>query len=158
MRIVIVSLLTCAMAPAIFVAPRTQERSAAPPGLAAAQAAPARERIAFDRGWRFAFGHTSDADKDFGYSHGQGFAKAGRGAGALSARFDDSAWRAVDLPHDWAVELSFQQSDDSNLDSHGYKPIGRTFPETTIGWYRKTFDIPASDEGKDRAGVRRHLS
>jgi len=123
-------------------------RIAAPAGLAAVQAAAARERIAFDEGWRFAFGHTSDADKDFGYTHGQGFAKAGRGGGALSARFDDGAWRTVDLPHDWAVELPFQQSEDSNLDSHGYKPIGRAFPETTIGWYRKTFDIPAADHDR----------
>jgi alpha-galactosidase len=110
--------------------------------------ASARERLPFDEGWRFAFGHTSDIDKDFSYSRGQSFAKAGRGTGALSARFDDSAWRALDLPHDWAVELPFQQSADPNLDSHGYKPVGRAFPETTIGWYRKTFDISAVDQGK----------
>ncbi len=114
----------------------------------AAPAASARERIAFDEGWRFAFGHTSDVDKDFSYGRGESFAKAGRGTGALSARFDDSAWRTLDLPHDWAVELPFRQSDDPNLDSHGYKPIGRAFPETTIGWYRKTFEVPAADEGK----------
>src|ERR1035437_6243772 len=110
--------------------------------------ASARERLPFDEGWRFAFGHTSDVDKDFSYSRGQSFAKAGRGTGALSARFDDSAWRALDLPHDWAVELPFQQSADPNPDSPGYKPVGREFPETTIGWYRKTFDISAADQGK----------
>jgi len=107
-----------------------------------------RERVLFDEGWRFAFGHTSDPDKDFSYGRGQAFAKAGRAPGALSSKFDDSLWRQVDLPHDWVVELPFQNGEDPNLRSHGYKPVGRAFPETTIGWYRKSFDIPISDEGK----------
>jgi beta-galactosidase len=54
----------------------------------------------------------------------------------------------VDLPHDWVVELPFVDGKASNLESHGYKPVGRSFPETTIGWYRKKFDIPASDDGR----------
>jgi beta-galactosidase len=112
------------------------------------QAASGRERILIDEGWRFAFGHTSDVDKDFGYSRGQPFGKAGSGPGALSARFDDSGWRQVDLPHDWVVELPFVNGKTSNLESHGYKPVGRAFPETTIGWYRKKIDIPASDDGR----------
>ncbi|HTL44702.1 MAG TPA: beta-galactosidase GalA [Vicinamibacterales bacterium] len=111
-------------------------------------AAPARERILMDEGWRFAFGHTYDVAKDFGYSRGEPFAKAGSAPGALSARFDDSGWRQVDLPHDWVVELPFVDGKASNLESHGYKPVGRSFPETTIGWYRKKFDIPASDDGR----------
>ena len=32
--------------------------------------------------------------------------------------------------------------------SHGYKAIGRNFPENSIGWYRKSFRLPASDLGK----------
>ena len=32
--------------------------------------------------------------------------------------------------------------------SHGYKAIGRNFPENSVGWYRKSFTIPASDLGK----------
>ena len=32
--------------------------------------------------------------------------------------------------------------------SHGYKTIGKNFPETSVGWYRKTFAIPASDRGR----------
>ena len=25
---------------------------------------------------------------------------------------------------------------------HGYKPLGRNYPETSIGWYRRAFEIP----------------
>jgi len=116
-------------------------------GDAQAEAAD-RRRVLFDDGWRFALGHTSDVDKDFSYGRGQAFAKGGRAPGALSPKFDDSGWRLLDLPHDWVVELPFQNGEDSNLRSHGYKPVGRDFPATTIGWYRKSFEIPTSAEGK----------
>ena len=33
------------------------------------------------------------------------------------------------------------------MESHGYKPVGGLFPETSIGWYRKHFTIPVSDSG-----------
>src|SRR6185312_4236282 len=29
-----------------------------------------------------------------------------------------------------------------------YKPLGRRYPETSVGWYRRVFDIPASDQGR----------
>jgi beta-galactosidase len=32
--------------------------------------------------------------------------------------------------------------------SHGFKPLGRRYPETSVGWYRREFDIPASDLGR----------
>ena len=32
--------------------------------------------------------------------------------------------------------------------SHGFKPLGRRYPETSVGWYRREFDIPASDAGR----------
>ena len=60
--------------------------------------------------------------------------------------FDDSKWRSLNLPHDWAVELPFVWDD--SLRSHGYKPLGRRYPETSVGWYRREFDIPASDAGR----------
>lgn len=110
-------------------------------------AAPARERLNFDAGWRFAFGHPSDAAKDF--NHGTGYfsylAKAGYGDGPADPKFDASAWRELDLPHDWAVEAPF---DAKGSHSHGYKAIGRNFPERSVGWYRKTFRIPESDLGR----------
>ena len=31
---------------------------------------------------------------------------------------------------------------------HGYKPLGRRYPETSVGWYRRTFDIPKEDSGR----------
>ncbi len=60
--------------------------------------------------------------------------------------FDDSAWRDVDLPHDWAIELPFQN--DPALSSKGYYPLGRAYPETSVGWYRRIFEISAEDAGK----------
>jgi len=112
----------------------------------AAEIAP-RERANFDAGWRFAFGHPSDPAKDF--SHGTGyfsyFAKAGYGDGPADPKFDASAWRELDLPHDWAVEAPF---DGRGSHSHGYKAVGRNFPERSVGWYRKTFAVPAGDLGR----------
>ena len=34
------------------------------------------------------------------------------------------------------------------MQSHGYKPLGRRYPETSVGWYRREFEIPASDLGR----------
>jgi beta-galactosidase len=112
---------------------------------------PGRERLLADFGWRFHLGHASDAAKDFNYGSGQGgYAKSGSfmgGRGSLtSATFDEATWLPVDLPHDWAVDLPFDNT--RSLDGHGYKPLGRAFPETSIGWYRRAFDIPATDVGR----------
>ncbi|HLP24754.1 MAG TPA: glycoside hydrolase family 2 TIM barrel-domain containing protein, partial [Acidobacteriota bacterium] len=65
--------------------------------------------------------------------------------GAADPKFDASAWRELDLPHDWAVEAPF---DGKGSHSHGYKAVGRNFPERSVGWYRKTFTVPASDLGR----------
>ena len=106
-----------------------------------------REHLLMDFGWRFAFGHPYDEEKDFGNGTGyfSYFAKAGFGDGAAAPNFKDSAWQVLDLPHDWAVEQDFSPKASF---SHGYKAIGRYFPDRTIGWYRKKFIIPASDEGR----------
>ena len=56
-------------------------------------------------------------------------------------------WRKLDLPHDWAVEFPFANVKNDDLMSHGYKPVGGLFPETSIGWYRKHFTIARSDSG-----------
>jgi beta-galactosidase len=106
-----------------------------------------RECYLMDFGWRFALGHPYEAEKD--YNHGTGyfsfFAKTGYGDGPAAANFDDRAWRVLNLPHDWAVELPF---DGRGSHSHGYKAIGRAFPQYSIGWYRKKFFIPKSDLGR----------
>jgi beta-galactosidase len=107
----------------------------------------AREKLLMDFGWHFALGNAGDAGKDF--DHGTGyfsyFAKAGYADGAASKSFDDRGWRTLDLPHDWCVELPFDRRGSS---SHGYRAMGRAFPENSIGWYRKTFSLPKSDAGK----------
>lgn len=118
---------------------------------AAVTALAPREQLLFDFGWRFTFGHGTDPKKDLGFGFGQGdFAKTGEFKFAKTG-YDDSAWRQVNLPHDWAVELPFthdDSGDDDSLQSHGYKPLGRRYPETSVGWYRREFDIPKSDLGR----------
>ncbi|WP_438482651.1 beta-galactosidase GalA [Oleiharenicola lentus] len=79
--------------------------------------------------------------------------------------FDDRAWRQPNLPHDWAVELPFNPK---ALRNHGYKNMGAGVGAqnswealemgqsaqalggvtgNTIGWYRRTFELSASDRG-----------
>ena len=111
-----------------------------------------REHLLFDFGWKFTFGNGTDPSKDLGFGFGQSdFSKTGDFKFAR-AGFDDSAWRKIDLPHDWAVELPFVHDDagtgDAQLRSHGYKPLGRRYPATSVGWYRRAFEIPRSDLGR----------
>lgn len=119
------------------------------PGAGSANALAAiapREELLFDFGWKFMMGHGSDPARDLGLGVNQGdFAKTGDFKFA-KAEFDDSKWRALNLPHDWAVELPFVR--DEELQSHGFKPLGRRYPETSVGWYRKEFEIAKEDLGK----------
>ena len=59
---------------------------------------------------------------------------------AVSNTFDDSNWRTLNLPHDWAIEGDFSDSHPSG-NSGGALPGG-------IGWYRKTFTLDKNDQGK----------
>jgi len=52
--------------------------------------------------------------------------------------FSEKGWRAVDLPHDFVVDGDY---DPKANGSHGFLPVG-------VGWYRKTFTLPASDRGE----------
>jgi len=107
-----------------------------------------RLRQNLDEGWKFHLGNAADPAKDFNFGTDLIFAKTGRAnTSAINPKFDDSDWRLLDLPHDWAVELPFVEMDDFNLMAHGYKAIGGHFPENSIGWYRKTFLIQAADSG-----------
>jgi len=107
-----------------------------------------RARKLLDFGWRFHLGNAADMTKDFGYGGGQTFAKGGSGPGPIQPSFDDSAWREINVPHDWVVEQDFVHDDDGLYTQHGSKPTGRKFPESCIGWYRRTFDVPATDKGQ----------
>ncbi len=72
----------------------------------------ARERQNFDAGWLFLLADSaqmSDAD------------------------YQDSWWRRLDVPHDWAIEGDFYVSNPSGA-SGGALPGG-------VGWYRKHFSI-----------------
>jgi beta-galactosidase len=108
---------------------------------------PPRERTLLDRGFRFALGHATDTARDFGHgtSYFSYLAKAGYADGPADPDFDDRGFREVDLPHDWAVELPF---DVKGGHSHGYKALGRAFPENSVGWYRRELEIPEADRGR----------
>jgi beta-galactosidase len=106
-----------------------------------------RQRIKIDEDWTFALGHAQDTKKDFDHatSYFTYFAKTGYGDGPASKDFDDRAWRKLNLPHDWCVELPI---DKRGSLSHGFNAIGHNFPENSVGWYRKKIFIPESDLGK----------
>lgn len=118
--------------------------------LITVQAATAQRRqLNMDAGWKFAFGHATDPSRDFNFGISTIFSKSGAAPGtAIDPKFDDKKWRSLDLPHDWAVELPFVFKDNFDVQSHGYKPVGGLFPETSIGWYRKHFTVAAADSGQ----------
>ncbi len=64
------------------------------------------------------------------------------GDDSLASRpdYDDTAWRTLNLPHDWAIEGEFSKDNPSGAGG-GALPGG-------IGWYRKTFIADKADEGK----------
>ena len=108
-----------------------------------------RKQLNIDNNWKFAFGHAANPEKDFNYSIKAIFSKSGGAAGtAIDARFNDSSWRTLNLPHDWAVELPFTYVNNFDVESHGYKPVGGLFPATSIGWYRKQFKLEKADSGR----------
>ena len=108
----------------------------------------AQKKLNLDEDWHFAWGHAANPEKDFNYSISTIFSKSGGAPGTpIDPRFNDSNWRALDLPHDWAVELPFEYSSNSDVESHGYKPVGGLYPATSIGWYRKKFQVAAADSG-----------
>ncbi|HET7116648.1 MAG TPA: glycoside hydrolase family 2 TIM barrel-domain containing protein, partial [Hanamia sp.] len=108
-----------------------------------------RTKTNFDEDWKFHLGNASDPSKDFNYSIANIFSKSGAaGNSAINPKFNDSSWRTLNLPHDWAVELPFVYSPNFDVMAHGYKPVGGLFPETSIGWYRKTFFVAKNDSSK----------
>ena len=111
-----------------------------------------RQRERLER-WKFCLGHAADIEKDFGFGRDQDtFAKAGKSADAAMPRFDDSAWDEILVPHDWAVALPFAQGPkvkgSDRGAAHGFKAIGRAFPQNSIGWYRTPVQITAADKGR----------
>lgn len=72
------------------------------------------------------------------FNEGWLFSK-GEQAGAENAEFDDSGWRPLDLPHDWAIEGPFDVK---------YNARAGGLPFHGTGWYRKHFSLPEEQEGK----------
>jgi beta-galactosidase len=107
------------------------------PATQSVSARDATGRYSLDEGWLF---HAGDIPFPVISGHGASYsnAKAGRVGGAAAPGFDDSEWRRVDLPHDWAVEQPIVR--EANL-SQGYRPRG-------IGWYRRYFRLDPGDKGK----------
>ncbi len=103
---------------------------------AAALEGPA-EKLSLNQGWRF---HEGDIPFPEIKGHADSYynAKAGKSWGAAAPEFDDSEWRVLDLPHDWAVEQPILPS--ANL-SQGFRARG-------FGWYRRSFKLDPADRGK----------
>ncbi len=87
--------------------------------IACSSAENPRERSSFNTGWRFSLAGNDDA---------------------RSGDFDDSAWRLLDLPHDWSIEGEFSENNPAT-------PGGGALPGGT-GWYRKTFKIDPAKKDK----------
>ena len=108
-----------------------------------------REKLNFDNNWQFSLGYAGDPAKDFGagteYFNYLTKANSIHNAGPYAEKFDASSWKIVNLPHDFVVDLPFAANASH---SHGYKTVGYKFPETSVGWYRKSFRIDESELGK----------
>ena len=121
--------------------------------LTTSSATMAAVRQSFDDNWLFAFGNASDPAKDFGcgteYFNYLTKANSIHNEGPYCDKFQPEKWgkewKEVTLPHDWVVDLPFAKEASH---SHGYKTVGYKYPETSVGWYRKTFTIPEEDFGK----------
>ena len=96
-----------------------------------------RERLSLDRGWLF---HLGDIVMPEVKGHGESYmnAKAGSAGGAAATEYDDSGWRELNLPHDWAVEGPFDPN--ANI-SQGYRPRGAS-------WYRRYLRVDTSERGR----------
>ncbi|HHY84381.1 MAG TPA: glycoside hydrolase family 2 protein [Verrucomicrobia bacterium] len=64
----------------------------------------------------------------------------GSDAACVQRDFDDSGWRVVNLPHDWAIEGPFN--------SGGVGGSMGRLPSPGVGWYRKKLRIPATEAGR----------
>jgi len=95
-----------------------------------------RQTFILDKEWRFKLGDERVTMKSHGDSYNS--SKAGQTFGVPNPDFDDSAWRVLDIPHDYLTESEFGAE---NLHSHGYK--GRD-----NAWYRKSFKLPEKCAGK----------
>jgi len=92
-------------------------------------------------------GTADGLDRDRLFDYGWKFQR-GDAPGAEQPSFDDSAWRRLDLPHDWSIEDSPgpESIGPFSRQSPGGPPTGHVLGGT--GWYRKSFVLDQSDAGK----------
>ena len=81
----------------------------------------AREVVNFNKDWKFCLNIEEGLDPS-------------------APGFDDSGWRTLDVPHDWAIEGDFDEHNPSGTGG-GALPGG-------IGWYRKSFTVSKKDQGQ----------
>ena len=76
-------------------------------------------RVSFNQDWRFQLGEVANGQE---------------------RSLNDAPWRQLNLPHDWSIEGDFSEKHPAGTGG-GALPGG-------IGWYRKTFTMPANARGK----------
>jgi beta-galactosidase len=123
------------------------------PAAGSAQDSP-RERTSFNAGWRFQKDDPADTGDALSYekikpaliASTDSFLRTaaissdgvpvdiGKDVSYTQPGFDDSAWRAVALPHDWGIEGPFDQK---------YPGETGKLPWWGVGWYRKHFNVDA---------------
>lgn len=119
-----------------------------------------RERISLNEGWSFQKGDPEATGDSLSYAKIKAWllpaanpfrkdgitsavpsgAAPGENIPYVQPGFDDGSWRKLDLPHDWGVEGPFAQDlpgETGKLPWHG------------VAWYRKSFDLPSSDKGRN---------
>ena len=77
------------------------------------------KKVSFNLDWRFHLGEVGNGQE---------------------ASLNDSQWRQLNLPHDWSIEGEFSEKHPAGTGG-GALPGG-------LGWYRKTFTVPATAKGK----------
>lgn len=129
------------------------------PPHALATDAPPRERASFNDGWLFSrtdaqwilgqFDYASakpwllsTADHLLGPTSPRTARPRGNFGGDLThvqPGHNDSSWRPLNLPHDWGIEGPFKQEHPNDTGK---------LPWWGVAWYRKHFELPASDAGR----------
>lgn len=123
-----------------------------------ANASMVRERININRDWRYQIDDPDGVGAALHYSQlkpyllpcandfiifGKRYQRPegnpGENIAYVKSDFDDSEWRHLNLPHDWAIEGPF------NIDYNG--STGK-LPYWGIRWYRKTLELSQDDAGK----------
>ena len=116
-----------------------------------------RVKESLDAGWRFTKGDPAEAGTNLNYAAARAWLLPAQNAFTTNAPaahpsenfggdvsfaqpgFDDSGWRKLNLPHDFGIEGPFAQA----LPGETGK-----LPWFGVAWYRKQFDVPADDAGK----------